>query len=117
MRIFISIFRLSQVQYGTFDTLSVDEQADALVALGRNQSTQGYRFVWAVAQGHCTPHCDHKPCPEPCGSCPSPYNGTHGSSMRLKGYFGQQIFNEPYSGCEQLQRRRQFVERKTRWIS
>ena len=67
-------------QYAAFDTLSVDEQADALVALGRNQSTQGYRFVWAVAQGHCTPHCDHKPCPEPCDSCPFPYNGTHGSS-------------------------------------
>ena len=91
-------------QYATFDTLSVDEQADALVALGRNQSTQGYRFVWAVAQGHCTPHCDHKPCPEPCDSCPFPYNGTHGSckvlcdttramTSRTGKYKGQSLFD------------------------
>ena len=70
-------------QYAAFDALSVDEQADALAALGRNQSNAGYRFVWAVAQGHCTPHCDHKPCPEPCSSCPFPYNGTHGSCKVL----------------------------------
>lgn len=70
-------------QYAAFDTLSVDEQADALVELGRNQSKEGYRFVWAVAQGHCTPHCDHTPCPKACDSCPYPYNGTHGSCKVL----------------------------------
>ena len=62
-------------------------------------------------------HCDHTPCGT-CGvAAPFRTTGRTGGSMRLKGYFGQQIFNEPYSGCEQLQRRRQFVERKTRWIS
>lgn len=70
-------------QYAAFDALSVDEQADTLVELGRNQSSEGYRFVWAVAQGHCTPHCDHKPCPQACTRCPFPYNGTHGSCQVL----------------------------------
>ncbi len=56
-------------QYRDFDTLSVDQQADSLVALGRNQTKGGYRFVWAVVQGHCTP-LGH-------------YNGTHGSCTVL----------------------------------
>lgn len=56
-------------QYEKFDTLTVDQQADSLVALGRGQAKGGYTFVWAVLQGHCTP-LGH-------------YNGTHGSCKVL----------------------------------
>eukprot|EP01047_Picozoa_sp_COSAG01_P001363 COSAG01_NODE_30_length_36127_cov_41.433234_37_plen_1982_part_00 len=56
-------------QYKQFDTLTVDQQADSLVALGRGQVKGGYTFVWAVLQGHCTP-LGH-------------YNGTHGSCTVL----------------------------------
>jgi hypothetical protein len=70
-------------QYAKFDHLSADEQADALIELGRNQKKLGYTNVWAVVQGHCSPHCTHEPCSQPCTDCPAPYNGTHGSCKVL----------------------------------